>query len=117
VAASLEIDGREDYRVMDVPISKGSELDGATVASPFIQERGLVVLKMRRGDEEIVRPDSSITLRAGDNLLCFGRSRELSAISSAAGTSNGSPRQDERGQRAELDPPEAARERPHRGPE
>ena len=82
--ASLENDHHEDYRVRDVAIVQGSELDGATVESPCIQERGLVVLKLRRGNEEILRPDRSVTILAGDNLMCFGRSEELDAVASVA---------------------------------
>jgi len=92
LASSIADDHQEDYRVKDVAIAEGSELDGATVASPCIQERGLVVLKLRRGEEEIVRPDSSVTIRAGDNLMCFGRSEELDAVATVAERhSNGRP--------------------------
>ena len=94
----------------DVAIAHGSELDGATVESPCIQERGLVVLKLRRGEEEILRPDRSVTILAGDNLMCFGRSEELEAVATVAAHADCRARPVNRGMDA------STHRGPHRGP-
>ncbi|MCI0362825.1 MAG: RimK family alpha-L-glutamate ligase [Phycisphaerales bacterium] len=79
---------RDDYQLSEVSVSRDSELVGQTVHGSGLQGRGLVVLKLRRDDREIVRPDETVVIMPGDLLLCFGRSAELQALASDA-TGNG----------------------------
>jgi ribosomal protein S6--L-glutamate ligase len=79
---------RDDYQMSEVSVARDSELVGQTVHGSGLQGRGLVVLKLRRDDREIVRPDETVVIMPGDLLLCFGRSAELQALTSEA-TGNG----------------------------
>jgi len=79
----------DHYRLVEVPVMNSSELVGEPISGHRLQGRGLIVLKLRRNGEEIVRPSGSVTIQAGDVLLCFGRSAELKSIA-PEGQPNGS---------------------------
>ena len=68
------------YDVVEIKVAPSSELDGQSVSGPRIAGSGLIVLKLIRNDVAIDRPDRSFIIRAGDRLLCFGRTRELRTL-------------------------------------
>jgi ribosomal protein S6--L-glutamate ligase len=70
----------DKYEVRDIDVYPNSELVGQSVSGPRLADAGLLVLKLVRNTHVIERPDATVVIRAGDKLLCFGRTRELSAL-------------------------------------
>ncbi len=80
LAVDAEQTDNEHFEMIELVVSNGSEFVGETVEGPKLAGRGLVVLKLFRNGEEVVRPTGNSDIREGDRLLCFGRSRELNAV-------------------------------------
>ena len=70
----------DKYDFREIDVFPNSELVGQSVSGPRLSGAGLLVLKLVRNTHVIERPDASVIIRAGDKLLCFGRTRELSAL-------------------------------------
>lgn len=61
------------FGVSELPVPKGSELVGRTIAGSGLRERDVVILMLRRGGEVIPMPDSATRIKKSDLLLCFGK--------------------------------------------
>lgn len=75
-----EEESADKYDLREIRVAPDSELVGQSVSGPRLSGAGLLVLKLIRDSHVIERPDASVHIRAGDVLLCFGRSRELSTL-------------------------------------
>jgi len=63
---------RRGYGVAEVPVPRGSTLKGKTIAESGIRDRGVLVLSIRRGGEELPAPHGGARIVARDVLLCYG---------------------------------------------
>jgi ribosomal protein S6--L-glutamate ligase len=72
------------YSVMEVPITKASELCGQTVAGSGLRDRDVIVLTIQRGGVTIPNPRPDREILAGDILLCFGKSLTLKGLTPTA---------------------------------
>ncbi|UCH27877.1 MAG: 30S ribosomal protein S6--L-glutamate ligase [Trueperaceae bacterium] len=68
------------YSVMEVPVSKDSELCGKTIAESGLRDRDAIVLTINRGGISIPNPRFDREILAGDTLLCFGKSLTLKSL-------------------------------------
>ena len=74
-----EMLGHLDLQMDELKISEGSALDGLTVAEIEIKGKGIfMVIAVRRADgSTVTRPDSSVTMRAGDALIVLGHTGDM----------------------------------------
>ncbi len=68
------------YGVVEVPVSKGSELVGQTLAQAQLRERDVQVLSITRRDLVIPNPGGTREILVGDTLLCYGKLIALQAL-------------------------------------
>jgi ribosomal protein S6--L-glutamate ligase len=61
------------YGVGEIPVPKGSELVGKTIADSGLRERDIMVLTLNREGKSIANPKHSRQLAPGDRLVCFGK--------------------------------------------
>ncbi|HEX9733387.1 MAG TPA: RimK family alpha-L-glutamate ligase [Thermoanaerobaculia bacterium] len=61
------------YGVAEIPVSKGSEMVGKTIADSGLRERDVMVLTLNREGMSIANPKHSRPLEPGDRLVCFGK--------------------------------------------
>jgi ribosomal protein S6--L-glutamate ligase len=62
----------EGYSVVEFGIGPDSDLIGKSVVDSGLRERDIVILRIRRGGQQIANPKGTRVLMAGDSLLCFG---------------------------------------------
>jgi len=65
------------YSVVEFSIETTSDLVGKTVSDSGLRERDIVILRIRRGSQQIPNPKGSRELMAGDSLLCYGNQGAL----------------------------------------
>ena len=68
------------YGVADLLIPEGAELVGKTIVESGLRDRDIQVLSMLRGSVSIPNPRGEEMLRAGDNLVCFGKLLTLKTL-------------------------------------
>ncbi len=61
------------FRVSELPVPRDSELVGRAITDSGLREKDIVILMVRRGRSVIPLPDSSTTIKQGDQLVCFGK--------------------------------------------
>ncbi len=61
------------FGISELPVPRGSELVGRAISGSGLRERDIVILMLRRGGDVIPLPESSTTIKKGDQLLCFGK--------------------------------------------
>jgi voltage-gated potassium channel len=74
-----------DWRIQQVPVAAGSELDGQNVAAMRISERtGALLLAVRRAPQELLEPNPAgdLVVPAGAVLIALGSPDELDALAS-----------------------------------
>ncbi len=65
--------GGADEVVVRVPVAQGSAADGASLQTLCMEtETGFYLLAIRRGGRYVYRPQASVVLRAGDELIATG---------------------------------------------
>ncbi len=65
------------YSVVEFTVEPNSELVGKAVSASGLRERDIVILRIRRGGEQIPNPKGSRELMSGDLLLCYGNQGAL----------------------------------------
>jgi ribosomal protein S6--L-glutamate ligase len=65
------------YSVVEFSIEPTSDLVGKTVSDSGLRERDIVILRIRRGSQQIPNPKGSRELMSGDSLLCYGNQGAL----------------------------------------
>lgn len=68
------------YTIAEVPVPKGSELAGKTLADTRLRDRDISVLSILRGDLVIPNPRGWREILPGDRLVCFGKQISLKAL-------------------------------------
>jgi amino acid transporter len=68
------------YSVTRLSIGQKDVPAGLTTKSTGLEERGITVLAIERGDTTLTFPKDDETLATGDYLLCYGKTAELSNI-------------------------------------
>jgi ribosomal protein S6--L-glutamate ligase len=68
------------YGVIEVPVDDRSELCGKTIEAAALRERDVIVLTIQRGSITIPNPRTNREIRAGDVLLCFGKTLTLKSL-------------------------------------
>lgn len=68
------------YTIAEVPVPKGSELAGQTLADTRLRDRDVSVLSILRGDLVIPNPRGWREILVGDRLVCFGKQISLKAL-------------------------------------
>jgi ribosomal protein S6--L-glutamate ligase len=68
------------YTIAEIPVSKGSELAGRTLAETKLRDRDISVLSILRGDLVIPNPRGWREILVGDRLVCFGKQISLKAL-------------------------------------
>ena len=74
-----------DWRIQQVPVAAGSELEGQNVAAMRISERtGALLLAVRRAPQELLEPNPAgdLVVPAGAVLIVLGSPDELDALAS-----------------------------------
>src|SRR5919206_281486 len=65
--------GDAEEVVVRVPVAPGSQADGKSLAALCMEtETGFYLLAIRRGGRYVYRPQASVVLRAGDELIATG---------------------------------------------
>lgn len=75
------IDLGEDYGVAEISLHEGSSAVEKTLAASGIGKKEILVLAIERADEKILVPKGNHKLHAGDNLICYGRFKEMQELS------------------------------------
>lgn len=68
------------YTIAEIPVPKGSELAGRTLAETKLRDRDISVLSILRGDLVIPNPRGWREILVGDRLVCFGKQISLKAL-------------------------------------
>lgn len=68
------------YGVVEIPVLKGSEMAGRTLAEMQLRERDVQVLSITRRDLVIPNPSGARQMLVGDTLLCYGKLIGLQAL-------------------------------------
>ncbi len=68
------------FKVVEIPVSKNSELANQTIEQASLKEKGITVLTVVRNDITIPTPDDHFKLCVGDSILCFGKTLALKAL-------------------------------------
>ena len=69
-----------DYGVTRIALREDTVKKALTLAGTGLAGRGLTVLAILRGDEVLADPEPAAALRAGDRLLCFGKTGKPGAV-------------------------------------
>lgn len=65
------------YAVVEIPVSRKSELAGKIISETRLSDLGIQVLSIIRSEQPIPNPSSAELLLAGDVILCFGKQISL----------------------------------------
>ena len=68
------------FKVIEIPVSKNSELANQTIEQASLKEKGITVLTVVRNDLTIPTPEDQFKICVGDSLLCFGKTLALKAL-------------------------------------
>lgn len=68
------------YGVVEIPVVKGSELEGKTLDEARLREREMQVLSITRRDLVIPNPAGELQILADDVLLCYGKLLALQSL-------------------------------------
>jgi ribosomal protein S6--L-glutamate ligase len=68
------------YGVAELVVYASAGLVGKTLGESGLSERDISVLTLHRGTTVIPNPRKSVTLEAGDRLLCFGKLEEMRSM-------------------------------------
>ncbi|MEM7095072.1 MAG: RimK family alpha-L-glutamate ligase [Actinomycetota bacterium] len=68
------------YGVAEIPVDRGTDIDGVTLGQSGLRERDITVLVIENDFGVVPNPSSDRLLSAGDRLLCFGRLDEMRAL-------------------------------------
>ncbi len=68
------------YGVVEVPVSKSSELAGCTLAECQLRERDILVMSITRNALVIPNPRGNREIMPGDTLLCYGKLLALQSL-------------------------------------
>jgi hypothetical protein len=68
------------YSIARLSIGQKDTPATLTMKDTGLAERGITTLAIERGDMALTSPGDDATLRAGDYLLCYGKTTELTAV-------------------------------------
>ena len=76
---------REDYRIVEIEIGEYTWLANHTIGELNLGEEGMLVLGVKRSDEDYIgAPPNELCLRPGDLLVLYGRKHRLDELSTRA---------------------------------
>jgi len=75
------LDLGEDYGIAEITLQESSSAVGKTLASSELGKKDILVLAIERTDEKVLVPKGNNKLHAGDNLICYGRFKEMQELS------------------------------------
>ncbi|MDZ4786316.1 MAG: RimK family alpha-L-glutamate ligase [bacterium] len=68
------------FKVVEITISKNSELANQTLETASLKEKGIQILTVLRNGLTIPTPTDFFVIHPGDTLLCFGKTLALKAL-------------------------------------
>jgi ribosomal protein S6--L-glutamate ligase len=68
------------FKVVEIVVSKNSELASQTIEQASLKEKGIQVLTVVRNGLTIPNPGDTLELHVGDTMLCFGKILALKAL-------------------------------------
>lgn len=74
------LDLGEDFGIAEITLHEGSPSVGKTLATSDLRKKKILVLAIERDEEKILVARANHKLRAGDNLICYGRFTEMREI-------------------------------------
>ena len=74
------LDLGEDYGIAEITLQESSSAVGKTLASSELSKKNILVLAIERTEEKVLVPKGNNKLHAGDNLICYGRFKEMQEL-------------------------------------
>ncbi len=69
-----------DYSLVQIVVGEGSGIAGSNLKDTDFKRHDTAVLAIERGEKTIAQPGPEEQLQAGDRLLCYGKSTDISEI-------------------------------------